>query len=401
MFAVPTDRFAYSTAEEGKVIAVFTAGIYQEVSLYNSTGSGTGLLNTRVIIPCEPGDEIALAREILEFITTPALTRRVITVDAVNQSTNLKNCDASRPLEIQIFNDGVLKKTGQMDIVPGGAEHAVSGTVRDGITFTSTTRCPDLDYQPSFLSAYAEGTDVGFGGNPWENEGDLGVTYHLNQFAGTTKPKVVFGTDDGSNNSGLSSRAVKFVRDADGTYSVLKYFSVDYTHRGSYTMLLVIGVPEILPLGKSLVKGDAYDFGFSENLESIISALHGDTSKYIQAEARTDDDSSGTVPFVFPDPKIESGVDSVDPGETCLVFGVRRDEENNITIQNFEGDVIAYIPAQTEKGDFQTDGDVDFDQFGGSFQGCLGRFIWIETDIGQVETSRLCKDLHEKYRPEL
>jgi len=401
MFAVPTDRFAYSTAEEGKVIAIFNAGIYQEVSLYNSTGSGTGLLNTRVIIPCEPGNEIALAREILEFITTPALTRRVITVDAVNQSTNLKNCDATRPLEIQIFNDGVLKKTGELDLIPGGDEHAVAGTVRDGITFPSTVRCPDLDYQPSFLAAYSEGDDIGFGGNPWDNAGDLGATYNLNQFAGTTKPKVVFGTDDGSNNSGLSSRAVKFVRDADGTYSVLKYFSGDYIHRGRYTMFLVIGVPEILPLGKTFIKGDAYDFGFSNALTSIISALHGDTTAgYIQAEARTDDDSNGTVPFIFPDPKIESGVDAEDPGETCLVFGIRRDEDNNITVQNFEGDVVGYIPAQP-KGDGQTDGDVDFDQFGGSFQGCLGRFIWIETDIGQVETSRICKDLYDKYRPEL
>jgi len=401
MFAVPTDRFAYSTAEEGKVIAVFTAGIYQEVSLFGSTGSGTGLLNTRVIIPCEPGDEMALAREILEFITTPALTRRVITVDAVNQSTNLKNCDATQPIEIQIFNDGVLKKTGEIDVQPGGNEHAVSGIERDGIFFPTTLRCPDLDYQPSFLSAYSEGTDVGFGGNPWENEGDLGATYHLNQFAGTTKPKVVFGTDDSSNNSGLSSRAVKFVQDADGTYSELKYFSVDYTHRGAYTMFLVIGVPDLLPLGKTFINGDGFKFGFSEILEPVISALHGDTSKYSQAEVRTDDDNNGTVPFVFPDPTIEAGVDAPEPGETCLVFGVRRDEENNITVQNFKGQVIAYIPAQNEKGDFQTSGDVDFDTFGGSFQGCLGRFVWIEADIGQVETSRICKDLYDKYRPAL
>lgn len=399
MFAVPTDRFAYSTAEEGKVIAVFTdAGIYQSVDIFDTTG----LLNTRVIIPCAPGDEMLLAREILEFITTPALTRRVITVDSVLGTTNLKNADASKQIEIQIFNEAVVKKTQLLSINRAdSAEHGDSGTLRDGITFTNTGGCPDLDYQGLFLAAYSEGTEVGFGGNPWENEGDLGVTYHLNQFAGTTKPKVVFGTDDSSNNSGLSSRAVKFVRDADGTYSVLKFFSATYTHRGAYTMFVVVGVPEVKPLGTTMLKGAGIDFGFSDTLEPIISALHGDTTNYAQAQARTDDDAFGTVPFVFPDPKLEVGPGSLNYGESCLVFGVRRDEDNNITVQKADGEVIAYIPAQTEKGDFQTDGDVSFTQLGGAFQGNIGRFVWIERDIGQVEVSRICKELYDKYRPEL
>ena len=123
------------------------------------------------------------------------------------------------------------------------------------------------------------------------------------------------------------------------------------------------------------------------------------------------------------------------------MFVIRRDKDFNVYLHNHEGEIVAFVPAFTEKSTSKivtkikskptdisrgiyektttpitskitagttgrTDGNLLLQQLGSSgsnttssFSGTLARFGVIKRDIGGGSSSQLAKDLYELYKP--
>jgi hypothetical protein len=114
----------------------------------------------------------------------------------------------------------------------------------------------------------------------------------------------------------------------------------------------------------------------------------------------------GTTPYEFPSKDIKN------PAQTCYVFIVRRDIDNNMYLHNHEGDLVGYLPGVTGGTDatpFRTDEMLSIEFLGtnntgdsemrNSFVGYLARFGVIKKDIGSSEAARLAIALYERYKP--
>ena len=82
---------------------------------------------------------------------------------------------------------------------------------------------------------------------------------------------------------------------------------------------------------------------------------------------------------------------------------MRRDSQNNLYIYSNEGNIDAFVPANTVSKNARTDGNLVVKYLGNGlgdkFVGNVARFGVIERDIGTVAASKLAVDLAKKYTP--
>jgi hypothetical protein len=238
------------------------------------------------------------------------------------------------------------------------------------------------------------------------------TAYNFNSPAVTLYPTIV-GPD---NLNGLGTTAVYFGDDKDvqGNQPDLQSEYVLSVYE-DYTIYMVIGLPKYLIASLNLAErvrsfkriyGSANCAGpFSPNEPSRFQVRHGQLTG-VEASMSTLSGDYGTTPYEFPSKDIKN------PAQTCYVFIVRRDINNNMYLHNHEGDLVGYLPSVTGGTDatpFRTDERLDIEYIGtneigdsemrNSFVGYLARFGVIKKDIGSSEAARLAIALYERYKP--
>ena len=155
-------------------------------------------------------------------------------------------------------------------------------------------------------------------------------------------------------------------------------------------------------------------------------------------EVSADTDENGSVRYNFPDTSRNTDIGG---RQFCYTFVIRRDKDFNIYLHNHEGEIVAFVPAFTEKSTSKittkikskptatskgiyektttpitskitagssgrTDGNLFLQRLGtsgtnttSSFAGTLARFGVIKRDIGDGNASQLARDLYELYKP--
>ena len=154
---------------------------------------------------------------------------------------------------------------------------------------------------------------------------------------------------------------------------------------------------------------DAQTYGLSpvNDPKSNFSIGHnGNTGLY--AESESDNTDKGTIDYSFPNRS--EGADF----QSCYVFVIRRDVKNNIYFYNHKGDLVSLIEAKSADTDpfilpstpGRTDGNLKIEELGSagsnatnSFVGSVARFGLIPRDIGSNFSSKLGRDLYDKYKP--
>lgn len=392
ILAVSADNVAYITATRGSVVIIFN-----DAGLYDGDGGGDreALPKTRVSVGCVVGQERTLLNKILEFITSPNTTRRVLSFDAVTGGSSFKEADLDgKPTITTILpKQPLIMATQEISNDPASTDLTQTTTTTiDGITFTSPTLMPIVDYNPAGLSSYALGVEVGQT-HHWHNAGTGASTYDID--SNTDAPTVI-----GPRTNGLRDKAVNI-----GATPENLILANELTVEDDYTMYFVIGAVGYSSWGGSIVDdGVNVRIGFAEDdsgllINSELWVQHDISSGGGVASLHTNDTDFDTTNYRFPDPKLTEGISTPAKGvgQTCYVFVLRRDEQYNLYLHNHTGEIVGYIPSRTSGVRYRTDGDLEVLNVGTGFRGYLGRIGVIPSDIGAAEGSRIARDLYEKY----
>jgi len=190
------------------------------------------------------------------------------------------------------------------------------------------------------------------------------------------------------------------------------------TLEGSYTFYVVLGIPAsndnpsgLWPSGQGLnysrigvVAGDSEGSSrlFSNTTNSsVFSVGHSNNSTSSVPSVSSVESNDSTVYYPFPrtDQPLETR-------QTCYVFVIRRDDNFNLYLHNHEGNVVAFIPSQTNPNlNNRTDGNFILRNIGSyglnayPFTGFMARIGAIQTDIGPSEAARIAQELYENYNP--
>jgi len=392
ILAISADNVGYITATRGRVVIIFN-----NAGLYDGDGGGEreALPKTRVSVGCVVGQERTLLNKILEFITSPNTTRRVLTFDAVTGGSSFEEADLDgKPTITTVLpKQPLVMATQEISNDPASTDLTQTTTTTiDGITFTSPTLMPIVDYNPSALSSYATGAEVGQT-NHWHNAGTGGATYDMDD--NTNAPTII-----GPRNNGLRDKAVYIEASPENLI-----LANELTVEDDYTMYFVVGSVGYASWGGSIVDdGSNVRIGFAEDdsgllINSELWVQHNISSSGGVASLHTNDTDYNTIDYRFPDPKLTEGIanPSKGVGQTCYVFVLRRDKQYNLYLHNHTGEIVGYIPSSISGLRYRTDGDLEILNVGTGFRGYLGRFGVIPSDIGAAEASRIARDMYEKY----
>jgi hypothetical protein len=387
VLSISTTQVAYITAKKGSVVIVFNnAGIYEAFQGANREG----LIKTRMEVECNVGEEYQLVKKITQFITTPAVNKRVLEFDAVGNGTTFK--EASTTVVNPILpKQPVIMATQAISNDPAATDLTQTTTTTiAGITFTAPSLMPIVDFNEASLTS-TFGQPVG-SSHTWENAGTAGATYDINNDTGTPTH-----TRGGSASNGLRTDSVDIALGDD------LIMAAELTVRDDYTMYMVIGAVAYGSFGNGIIDDGYVHIGFAEdtgleNTNSEFWVRHNTAANVLPAYMRTDNEDNETQSYTFPDPKLEEGVTGKEVGQTCYVFMLRRDKYNNLYLHNYTGAVVGYAEGKNGTVDFGSSGDLRFQNIGTGFRGELARFGIIESDIGGPEASRICKDLYDTYR---
>tara|TARA_R100001463_G_scaffold92574_6_gene147359 strand:+ start:3979 stop:5337 length:1359 start_codon:yes stop_codon:yes gene_type:complete len=421
ILGIPAEQVAFITAGRGSVNITFNgAGMYEENELF----IGDSIEKTNVTISCKEGSELRLIEKIILFASKDdgktimrfdVLEEKAAFSDVIISSvTDLNTKIKSQPTEM------VSQKISAGD--PATRFRNIVG----GINFGSRDNKPFLDYNHELLTGSDESTIT-----LWRNSGTGSSAYNLTQHG--SGGNVTVETDTTAATTGLSKTCAQFAVDT--------FLNIpDVTIEDDYTMYFVIGDPgEGTNSFGQLFGDDAGEtLGFSsEGYNSLFTMRHdGLTGKPF--EVNSDTDESGSIKYNFPD---KSKNTDIGGRQFCYVFVIRRDKDFNVYLHNHEGEIVAFVPAFTEKSTSRivtkikskptdiskgiyektttpitskitagttgrTDGNLLLQQLGSSgsnttssFSGTLARFGVIKRDIGDGGSSQLAKDLYELYKP--
>jgi hypothetical protein len=406
VISVSADHVSFITATSGAVNIVFNnAGVFDHVDL----GEGESLRKTSVTISCNVGEESKLVEQITNFISSPNTNQTVMKFDFVNNTTSFLSADVSSPKSIyaKVHNAPEDLKEKYILYNPTG----LTSHIVNGIQFTEDTY-PILDLDAASTANFSGISGATF--TSWNNSSQLaGATaYNFNSPAVSLSPQIV-GAGSGN---GLGTTAVYFGDNEDiqlnqpdlSADSILSVYE-------DYTIYMVIGLPKYINASQNLaervrsfkrVYGSSNCAGpFSPNEPSRFQVRHGQLTG-VEASMSTLSGDYGTIPYEFPSKDIKN------PAQTCYVFIVRRDIDNNMYLHNHEGDLVGYLPGVTGGTDatpFRTDEVLAIEFLGtnntgdsemrNSFVGYLARFGVIKKDIGSSEAARLAIALYERYKP--
>lgn len=394
VIGIPANRLSRITATLGKVTFYF-----KDAGVYDSYSSNTkeALPSTKVSVAAAEGEEYELIQQVMNFIARES-GKAIMRFDVLSVKNDFPSAVLTNPSDVKavVNTVPVVTLTGVLANDPANTDVTTTTTIAlDGITFTSPSLLPVVDYNSDALSGYAAGDEIG-SPNHWHNQGSGGSTYDIT--TNTNAPLLV----DGGQLVGVREKAVAV--DADPENLIL---ANTLTVEDDYTMYFVTATIAYFSFGHSIVDGGSYvEIGFasgpgSENTNSEFWIQHNVQGASRPVKMQLDNTDGGTASYTYPDPYLEVGT-SVWKGterkpQTCYVFVLRRDKESNLYLHNHLGEIVGYAPANKVGTVGRTDGNLVIDNIGTGFRGTLARIGVIESDIGASEAARIAKDLHDRY----
>ena len=382
IISLPVDSISHMTAKEGEV-SIF----YKDVSSYDESNLSTGesIKKSVISLSCTKGEELSLIEKVSNFTGLERGSPYII-FDSTGESTF---GEFTGVIKAVVKNHPVNRVTGNTSIaIDSGFSPVTSNTIND-IDFGADIFRPILDL---------DSRDAVFGGgggnmSAWVNAGTGGSSYNLSSVTGNV-------TQAAGNSSSGTSSDVNFAVFLVDSYITL---ADSLTINGDYTMYMVYVNTNRATEAPVIYGVDAGDtsggVGVSKNLLDGILDTNIKNKIGIQYQER------------YGDPIL---VDTLVPlnASSPSVLVIRRDEEFNVSVYNFDGSLVASIPAvigltkqgsgNTTNGD--TTGTLDITSIGTatentthSFAGKLGRFGVIPRDVGSNEAQRIAKELYYLY----
>ena len=419
ILGIPAELVAFITAGRGSVNITFNnAGMYEENELF----IGDSIEKTNVTISCKEGSELKLIEKIILF-ASKSDGKTIMRFDVLEQRAAFDDVIISNVTDVKakIKSQPTERVTQKISV---GDPASRFRNIVGGINFGSTTNKPFLDYNHELLTG-ADDSALTL----WRNSGTGSSVYNIANHTGT----VTVQDEATAAVTGLSKKCVQF---AVGTFLNIP----DATIEDDYTIYFAIGDPGVGTGSFGQLFGDdaGETLGFSnEGYGSVFTMRHdGLTGKAFQVNSDTDE--SGSIRYTFPD---KSRTTDIGSRQFCYVFVIRRDKDFNVYLHNHEGEIVAFVPAFTErstskivskikskpteksKGIYEktttpitskvtagssnrTDGNLLLQQLGSSgsnilssFSGTLSRFGVIKRDIGNSSASQIARDLYDLYKP--
>ena len=384
VFGVPAENLSHITAEGGAVNFVFKdAGLYE----YSTPQAHEGMERVRVSVACNEGEEFDFIRNVMEFVAAES-KKSVMVFDTVNNFSTFPQAKVEGKGQVTTVlpQNPIVLSTG--DTSPTTVPFQTPIAELAGVTFTSNTQFPIVDYNETTLSALSIGDEV----TTWVNSGSAGSASNITSNTGAP----VYSRDV---NNDMRTTAVTVA--AADILHVADEFEVD----GDFTMYMVYALTNgVVEMGSIYgdTSGQCKGFGNATTESKVYFTFHGMTGR--PAEARTDTTDNGTIAYKLQDPKLDSVTTANATyigAQRVYTLIVRRDKDFNIYVHNHTGDVIAFIPANIGglvTRDFRTDGKLRIDRIGNSdWKGEIARFGVIDTDIGTSEAARIAQQLHVRY----
>ena len=382
IISLPVDSISHMTAKEGEV-SIF----YKDVSSYDESNLSTGesIKKSVISLSCTKGEELSLIEKVSNFTGLERGSPYII-FDSTGESTF---GEFTGVIKAVVKNHPVNRVTGNTSIaIDSGFTAVTSNTVND-IDFGASIFKPILDL---------DSRDAVFGGSPvnlsdWANAGTGGSSYRVDNVTGSVTQSL------GSTLSGTSNDVTFALFRVDSYITLANSLTIN----GDYTMYMVYvntGSDTEAPIIYGVDAGDySGGIGISQSLNEGIITNNIENKIGIQYQER-----SG-APIL---------VDTLVPlnASSPSVLVIRRDEEFNVSVYNFDGDLVASIPAviglnelnSSNTTDGDTTGTLDITHIGSaventthSFAGMLGRFGVIPRDVGSNEAQRIAKELYYLY----
>ena len=421
ILGIPAEQIAFITAGRGSVTLTFNgAGIYETSELF----IGDSIEKTNVSISCKEGAELNLIEKIILFASRSD-GKTIMKFDAVAERAAFDDVVISNVTDIKAKIKSQPTEMVSQQISTGDPASRFRNVI-GGINFGSATNKPFLDYNHELLTGADDSTLT-----LWRNSGTGSSAHNLANHTGI----VTVQTEATALVTGLSKACVQF---AVGTFLNIP----DVTIEDDYTIYFAIGDPGTGTgsFGALFGDDDGETLGFSsEGYSSLFTMRHdGLSGKPFEVDANTDE--NGSIRYAFPD---KSRTTEIGSRQFCYTFVIRRDKDFNVYLHNHEGEIVAFVPAFTEKSTSKvvtkikskptekskgiyektttpitskvtagssnrTDGNLFLQRLGtaganttSSFAGTLARFGVIKRDIGDGGASQLAKDLYELYKPNL
>jgi len=421
ILGIPANQIAFITAGRGSVTLTFNAaGMYETSELF----IGDSIEKTNVSISCKEGSELNLIEKIILFASRSD-GKTIMKFDAVEERAAFDDVVISNVTDIKAKIKSQPTERISQKISTGDVASRFRNII-GGINFGSRANKPFLDYNHELLTGADDSTLT-----LWRNSGTGSSAYNLANETGT----VTVQTEATALTTGLSKTCAQFAVNA--------FLNIpDVTIEDDYTIYFVIGDPGVgtNSFGALFGDDDGETLGFSsEGYNSLFTMRHdGLSGKPFEVDANTDE--NGSVRYAFPD---KSRTTEIGSRQFCYTFVIRRDKDFNVYLHNHEGEIVAFVPAFTEKSTSKvvtkikskptekskgiydktttpitskvtagtsgrTDGNLFLQRLGtagpnttSSFKGTLARFGVIKRDIGDGGASQLAKDLYELYKPNL
>jgi hypothetical protein len=419
ILGIPADLIAFMTAGRGTVTITFNnAGIYEENEMF----IGDSVEKTNVTISCEEEGELDLIENIMRFVSFET-KRSIMVFDVLNDISTFNDAIINSVTDIKAKIKSQPTERVSQKISTGDPASRFRNIV-GGINFGSRDNKPFLDYNHELLTG-ADDSNITL----WRNSGTGLSTYNLANHTGN----VTLQTESTGAATGLSTACAQF---AVGTFLNIP----DVTIEDDYTIYFAIGDPGSGTGSFGVLFGDdaGETLGFSKDGFNGVFTMRHDGLEGKPFEVSADTDESGSVSYNFPDTSRNTGIGG---RQFCYTFVIRRDKDFNIYLHNHEGEIVAFVPAFTEKSTSKittkikskptstskgvyektttpitskittgtagrTDGNLLLQRLGtagtnttSSFAGTLARFGVIKRDIGDGNASQLARDLYELYKP--
>jgi hypothetical protein len=419
ILGIPADLIAFMTAGRGTVTITFNnAGMYEENEMF----IGDSIEKTNVTISCEEGQEMRLIETIMQFASSDT-GKAVFKFDVLDGVTAFNNVIVDNVTDIKAKIKSQPTERASQKISTGDPASRFRNIIA-GINFGSRDNKPFLDYNHELLTGSDDSTLT-----LWRNSGTGLSAYNLANHTGT----VTVQTEATAADTGLSKACAQF---AVGAFLNIP----DVTIEDDYTIYFAIGDAGSGTGSFGVLFGDddGETLGFSKDGYKSVFTMRHDGLNGKPFEVSADTDENGTVRYNFPDTSRNTDIGG---RQFCYTFVIRRDKDFNIYLHNHEGEIVAFVPAFTEKSTSKittkikskptdtsrgvyektttpitskitagssgrTDGNLFLQRLGtagtnvtSSFAGTLARFGVIKRDIGDGNASQLAKDLYELYKP--
>lgn len=438
ILGIPADQISFMTAGKGQINLTFNnAGLYEENGLF----IGDAIEKTNINISCEEGEELELIKDIMSFVAKET-NRPIMAFDVLNNSSTFKNAVVSNVSSLQAKIKSQPTERVTQRISTGDVTNRFLNVIGE-INFGTRENKPFIDYNHESMYPTDNTDIVAVGAAEWKNAGTGGAIYDITGGTGS----VTTQTESTAAAVGLGQICAQFASNS--------FLDVpDITIKDDYTMYFVIGDAGSGSGGEGfgvLFGDDAGETtGFSASSFPDEFTMRHDGLEGDPFKVRTSNSTSGTEAYNFPDRSSKTGIGE---RQFCYVFVVRRDKDFNMYLYNFEGELVAFVPAFTVKSTTKpvlketkinlneknmrssydpknliagkknerlkkikvtegtsgrTDGNLLIQQLGSagsnvtdSFSKTLGRFGIINRDTGDAFCSQLAQDLYDLYKPTL